>query len=211
MQITNNLQYSQNKLFTKKKKIFKRYKILCYFKMEEGRMNVKIECDAAQLDPLEKNILLERFEFYQRCQKSEETFYAFLEDIRHLAENCEFNGIEKELLIRDRFVCGLNDKSLQSSIITTGGNPTVGKVLELCQKYNSLDDNEIKVEELNVDDGNAESKLIDINDDSVNNTLVDCIDNSQSAATAVYNKTSKFHCKFYNRVIQYYFYYNYRL
>lgn len=124
--------------------------------MDKEKIKIEIDCDAAGLDPFEKNLILERFEFYQRCQRSEESFYTFLDDIRVLAENCEFHGEEKELLIRDRFVCGLNDKNLQSTIITSGGNPSVDKVLELCQRFDSygtvfLENNALKIEVLNVE------------------------------------------------------------
>lgn len=172
--------------------------------MDEGKTKVKIECDAILLDPLEKNILLERYEFYQRCQKSEENFYTFLENIQNLAENCEFHGEEKDLLIRDRFVCGLNDKDLQSSIISTGGNPSVEKVINLCQKYRSIIDGEIKVEELNVDDkdNDCESENNDIEDDGADKSSADCIDNdendsSQSTPNPVDDNKSKFWCKYF--------------
>lgn len=120
--------------------------------MNKENIKIEVDCDATALEPFEKNLILERFEFYQRCQKSEESFYTFLEEIRLLAENCEFNNQEKELLIRDRFVCGLIDKNLQSTIITNGGNPSIDKVLELCQRFNAYStvflESNLKVEEL---------------------------------------------------------------
>lgn len=145
--------------------------------MDSENVKIEIDCDAVTLDPFEKNLIFERFEFYQRCQKSEESYYTFLEDIRLLADSCEFNGEERELLIRDRFVCGLNDRNLQSTIITNGGNPSMGKVLELCQRFNSystvfLEGNTLKVEELNVearengtDDDKSESDGENVDDD----------------------------------------------
>lgn len=101
------------------------------------------------LDPLEKNILRQRFEFYQRCQKSEETLFAFLEEIQGLAESCEFYREEKEFLIRDRFLCGLNDKSLQLALLATGGNPSLPAVFAFCRERLKETNEDIKLEELN--------------------------------------------------------------
>lgn len=98
------------------------------------------------LDPLEKNILVERYEFYHCVQQSEETFYAFLENIRNLAETCEFHKDEKDFLIRDRFVFGINDKRIQSAILATGGNPSIDAVVECCMQAKDNSKNDIKTE-----------------------------------------------------------------
>lgn len=149
--------------------------------MDQEKIKLEIECDVVVSDPFEKNIVLERYEFYRRSQRSEESFYTFLEDIRNLAENCEFHGEEKEFLIRDRFIFGINDKSLQSAIITNGGNPSVEKVLEICQKFNTystiyIDNNIIKVEELDEENESANDR----SDDGDKSGDVDGKDSSQS-------------------------------
>lgn len=95
----------------------------------------------------EKNVISQRFNFYQRCQHAEETFYTFLENIRNLAEQCEFHVEEKGLLIRDRLVCGLNDANLKLKIISDGGNPSAEHVLEICNKYNSFESLNFDIEE----------------------------------------------------------------
>lgn len=142
--------------------------------MDEDRVGVKTECVTILLDPLEKNILLERYEFYRRCQKNEETYYTFLDDVRNLAENCDFHSEEREFLIRDRFVCGLIDKDLQTSIITSGGNPSVHKVLEFCHKYSDV----IKIEELDVEIEDRVSISDDRNEEYVDRTPVDFVDDN---------------------------------
>lgn len=90
--------------------------------------------DNKAIDLCAKNIISERYKFYQCCQKSEETFYTFLQNIRNLADSCNFHGDEKELLIRDRFVCGICDLDLKSEIINNGGNPSIREVLQICDE-----------------------------------------------------------------------------
>lgn len=115
---------------------------------------LKQEIDKSSIlqDPLEKNIILERYEFHRRCQRSEETFYTFLQNVQNLAESCEFHADERDFLIRDRFVCGLNDKDIISAIIANGGNPSIDEVLEICdgrkQIEASKDDNKSKTTDL---------------------------------------------------------------
>lgn len=94
-----------------------------------------IECDTIGEHLFKKNIISQRYNFYQRCQESEETLYAFLENIRYLAELCDFHVEEREFLIRDRLVCGLIDSNLKSKIIDNGGNPSIEQVFEICEKY----------------------------------------------------------------------------
>ncbi|KAK9746924.1 hypothetical protein QE152_g5733 [Popillia japonica] len=45
-----------------------------------------------------KNIIYDRYVFYNRNQKENETFDVFLKDIKRLADMCEF-GTEKENMI----------------------------------------------------------------------------------------------------------------
>lgn len=107
--------------------------------------DIKVETS----DPLEKNVIYDRYKFHQRVQRSEETLNNFLQDIRKLSENCEFHNDERELLLRDRFVCGLNDKDLQLTIVSNGGNPTIQQIYQryiTCQ--NEIDS--VKTEEENV-------------------------------------------------------------
>lgn len=117
-------------------------------RMCEVKIKTEFDNEDTSLDPLEKNIIRERYEFYQRCQKSEETFYTFLENIRSLAESCEFHREEKEFLIRDRFLCGLNNRSLQLNLLATGGNPTVDDVLHFCCEQFKESNADIKLEQL---------------------------------------------------------------
>lgn len=58
-----------------------------------------------------KNIVYERFMFYQRKQKDGEPFDSFLVDIKKLARTCEFAD-DKEML-RDQIVMGIRDTKTQ--------------------------------------------------------------------------------------------------
>lgn len=63
-----------------------------------------------------KNTIYERFMFYQRKQKANEPFDAFLMDLKKLSRNCEFADKEKEM-IRDQIVMGVQDKKLQLRLL----------------------------------------------------------------------------------------------
>lgn len=79
-----------------------------------------------------KNILEERFNFYRRCQKAQETLTHFIADVRRLARTCEFHLQEEEFLIRDRVLFGLKNKNVQSRIIEIGGNPSLEIAMISC-------------------------------------------------------------------------------
>lgn len=77
-------------------------------------------------------ILLNRLDFYNRCQSDEETLLDYLIDVYRLSKLCEFHG-DAELLIRDRLVFGMIDTELQQKLLSLAGNPTLEKVMETCQ------------------------------------------------------------------------------
>lgn len=112
---------------------------------------------------LSKNVLFERLEFNRRCRESEETFHNFLESIRKLADTCEFHVDEKEFLIRDRFICGLNDENLQSKIVIAGGNPNVNEVFEICRGH----------QEESISCKRAEEPLIEIKEEPLSSEIAD--------------------------------------
>lgn len=74
------------------------------------------------------NILLERYNFHQRCQQSGETLHSFITDVLELAKSCEFGDLW-ESFVRDRIVFGLYSEELKWSIIQSGGNPTLNNVM----------------------------------------------------------------------------------
>ena len=55
-------------------------------------------------------VIAERFIFYQRNQKPQESVTSYLAELRRLATHCKFETFLSSAL-RDRFVCGLRDPS----------------------------------------------------------------------------------------------------
>lgn len=66
----------------------------------------------------QKNLVYERFKFYQRKQKDGEPFDAFYTDLKKLAKSCEF-GNETNTMIRDQIVMGTNNIKLQTMLLET--------------------------------------------------------------------------------------------
>lgn len=64
----------------------------------------------------QRNIVYERYLFYNINQKECEQFEQFLRDIKLIAQKCEF-GTVYDQMIRDRIVMGTNDASIQEKLL----------------------------------------------------------------------------------------------
>ena len=62
-------------------------------------------------------VIAERFHFYQRSQKPDETITNYLASLRKLASRCEFGAFLTEAL-RDRLVCGMQHENIQKVLLT---------------------------------------------------------------------------------------------
>lgn len=80
----------------------------------------------------EMNILRERYKFYRRKQKFNESHENFAHDIQKLSESCQF-GDFKDYLIRDHFIFGLHDERICLAIVDNGGDPSINELIEFCQ------------------------------------------------------------------------------
>ena len=69
-------------------------------------------------DP-EPILIAERFKFYQRSQKAEESIADYLASLRKLASRCKFGDFLSEAL-RDRLVCGLSSEAIQKVLLAKG-------------------------------------------------------------------------------------------
>ena len=58
------------------------------------------------------SIIIKRFEFNTRKQKSDETVAEYIAALRKIAEYCDYGGMLNDML-RDRLVCGIMDKRVQ--------------------------------------------------------------------------------------------------
>lgn len=77
------------------------------------------------------DIIVKRHRFYERCQRNNETFLQFQNDVRQLAKNCEFDS-QEEWIVRDRLVFGMKNADLCQKILQNGGNPTLQFVINIC-------------------------------------------------------------------------------
>ena len=70
---------------------------------------------AKHLDP-KPIVIAERFKFHKAEQQESESIRDFLARLKKLAETCEFGGYREEA-IRDRFVCGLKERTIQHKLL----------------------------------------------------------------------------------------------
>ncbi|XP_075535010.1 uncharacterized protein LOC142570519 [Dermacentor variabilis] len=61
-------------------------------------------------------VIAETFKFNRRYQVEGETIFAFAVELRHMAARCDFGPFLDDAL-RDRFVAGLSDASIQASLL----------------------------------------------------------------------------------------------
>ena len=86
----------------------------------------------AHFEP-EPLLIAERFHFHKRDQKEGEPLADFVAELRSLASNCQF-GAHLDDALRDRFVCGLRNESIQKILLMEKAlkfNAAVEKALQL--------------------------------------------------------------------------------
>lgn len=102
------------------------------FKLEEeDAKDIKIVLDKFEeyCQPL-KNVIFERYKFFNIAQKEGKTFDSFLTELQTAASTCEFK--EEESMIRDRIVLGISDKNLQERMLREP-DLTMKKAAEFCR------------------------------------------------------------------------------
>ena len=61
--------------------------------------------------------IVQQFKFHSHCRKGGETVATFLSELRSLAQHCNF-GAALDNMLRDRFVCGIQDDSIQRRLLS---------------------------------------------------------------------------------------------
>lgn len=79
-----------------------------------------------------KNILYERFVFYNRSQKQNEPIDDFVRDLKELSSSCEFTNVSE--MVRDRIVLGIADSKLQEKLLKME-NIEIEKIILECRIY----------------------------------------------------------------------------
>ena len=74
-------------------------------------------------------VMLERYKFYQRNQRADENIATYYAELKKMAETCDFSTFRKEAL-RDRFVCGLAEESVQRRLLSED-DITIEKAVKL--------------------------------------------------------------------------------
>lgn len=101
------------------------------FEEEADRQDINkvLEQFSKHCAPL-KNIVFERYKFYNLIQKEAQTFDNDLTELQKAASTCEF--AEEESLIRDRIVLGTRDKAVQERMLREP-NLTLTKAAAYCR------------------------------------------------------------------------------
>ncbi|UYV70569.1 K02A2.6-like [Cordylochernes scorpioides] len=89
-----------------------------------------------------KNVIFERFKFFSATQKDGESIDSFITELKGLSTSCEFES-QKDSLIRDRIVYGIQDKALQECLLREP-NLTLLKAIEMC-KTDEISKQQIKI------------------------------------------------------------------
>lgn len=77
-------------------------------------------------------VILERFHFFKREQKSDETVSTYIAELKRFAEPCLFKSqITIDELMRDRFVCGIADQRIRTRLFTEDDKLTFAKAQQI--------------------------------------------------------------------------------
>lgn len=80
-----------------------------------------------------KSTVLNRYKFFMRSQQVGESFDHYQIELKHLAQNCEFEG-QSDSLIRDRIIIGVQDSVLQERLLREV-DLSLKRTVEICQAY----------------------------------------------------------------------------
>ena len=75
-------------------------------------------------------VIVQRYKFYSRFRRPDESISTFVAELRHLAKDCEF-GTALENNLRDRLVCGVANQAIQKWLLSEH-DLTFKKALEYC-------------------------------------------------------------------------------
>ena len=94
---------------------------------------VKVLCD--HFEPQQSEIVA-RFRFHSNLRDAGENVAAYLARLRKLAKPCRFEAASLDEMLRDRFVCGIQDERLQSRLLSEP-QLTLVKAMEIAQAHES--------------------------------------------------------------------------
>ena len=80
----------------------------------------------------ERNVIYERFLFYNRQQEKGESFAQYLAALRKHATRCNFDSITPKEILRDRLVSGIQNDSLQQALLAKK-TLSLGDCIKMCR------------------------------------------------------------------------------
>ena len=84
-----------------------------------------------------KNIIFERYKFWQRSQNSGEPFHQWVAALRSILKNCDYAD-QNDTNLRDRIVFGLNDAAVKKTLLKDS-DLTLEKTLTICRTSEASD------------------------------------------------------------------------
>ena len=78
-----------------------------------------------------RNIIYERYLFNSATQRSENKIDQFVNELRKLANTCEYGTLSDEL-IRDRIVIGISDSSMRARLLRES-DLTLNRAIDMCR------------------------------------------------------------------------------
>lgn len=85
------------------------------------------------------SVIVQRYRFNSRSRRAGESVAAYVAELRHLSEHCEFGTTLNEML-RDRLVCGVEEPKIQRRLLAEH-DLTFDKAFELAIASESVDKN----------------------------------------------------------------------
>ena len=82
-----------------------------------------------------RNVPFERYKFYKRQQQAGESFDLYVTELRQLANNCSFDDITPDEILRDRILFGIADGRVREALLRKD-DLTLAKVYKLFGRLN---------------------------------------------------------------------------
>jgi hypothetical protein len=107
----------------------------------------------------------ERYRFYSRTQKQDESFDSFFNAIQVLISTCNFHVEEKDKALWDRIVIGINADAVREQMLNEDGPLTLARATQICRRAEAtksymakMSDQPIKVNEISSKTADHKSK-----------------------------------------------------
>ena len=81
------------------------------------------------------NVVFSRYKFYERKQKSDESFENFVTDIHNLLKDCAFDSSIRDEMVRDRIVTGIYSDNIREKLLNKGDTLTLETAIEVVNTH----------------------------------------------------------------------------